>query len=311
MPAALARTPHSYASPGGEVRLPLAEAEHWCQQFARQHAENFTVASWLLPSHLRQPFANLYAWCRWADDLADETSDAEKSLTLLDAWESQLHDCFAGEAEHPIYVALAETLRDFELPRQPFLDLLGAFRQDQRQRSYESFAELLDYCRLSANPVGRLVLQLGRCASAEAEKLSDSICTGLQLVNFWQDVRRDWVERRRTYLPRATLREFHCDAAVIASGRADDPFRQAIAFEVERAEGYLRAGWPLVALVSPELRIEVELFIRSGFAVANAIRRQRFDVLSRRPTIGKAKKMQLFAATVFRQKLFRGAGAPT
>jgi squalene synthase HpnC len=310
MPAAIARSPDCYGLPLGEVRPPLAEAERWCQQFARQHAENFPVASWLLPRHLRQPLANIYAWCRWADDLADEAGDAEKSLTLLDAWESQLDDCVAGEAEHPIYVALAETLRKFDLPRQPFLDLIAAFGQDQRHRSYESFDQLLAYCRLSANPVGRLVLRLGHCESAEAQALSDSICTGLQLVNFWQDVRRDWEERRRIYLPRVTMRKFHFDEAVIAKGHADEPFRRAIAFEIERAEGLLRAGWPLMALVSPELRIDVELFIRSGLAVAAAIRRQRFDVLSRRPTVGKAQKLQLFAAVVLRQRLLRRDGAP-
>lgn len=309
MPTAVASSPRFYADRGGEVRPSLAEANAWCEKFARYHAENFTVASWLLPRHLRQHFVNIYAWCRWADDLADDCGDAPQRLALLDDWEAQLHRCAASEADDPIGVALAETIREFDLPLEPFCDLLAAFRQDQRQTHYESFGELLAYCRLSANPVGRLVLRLGRCDSADNVALSDSICTGLQLVNFWQDVRRDCMNDCRIYLPRETMRDFGVDEATIDRGVATAAFRAAIAHEVQRAESFLRAGWPLVASVSPALRVDVELFIRGGLAVAQKICRQRFDVLARRPVVGKAKKLQLLAATILRQKVFGRLGA--
>ena len=142
--------------------LNLAEARSYCRRFARSHYENFAVASWLLPASLRPHFFHRYAYCRWADDLADETDDPELSLERLNAWESQLHACYAGHAEHPIFVALQETIEAFSIPRQPFLDLLVAFRRDQQPGRYETMDELLNYCRYSANPVGRLVLYLGR-----------------------------------------------------------------------------------------------------------------------------------------------------
>jgi squalene synthase HpnC len=310
MLAAMHSSPNAFAPGCDEVRPSLVESNAWCQTFARLHAENFTVASWLLPQSLRQPFANVYAWCRWADDLADAGNDVAQNLQRLDDWEFQLHRCAAGEAEHPIYVALAATLAEFDLPLSPFTDLLAAFRQDQKQfHHYETFDELLGYCQRSANPVGRLVLHLGRCASNESIALSDSICTGLQLVNFWQDVRRDWSERRRIYLPRETMRKYRVEVDDIARGRATNAFRKAIAHEVARAEKFLHEGWPLVSHVSPALRVEVELFLRGGLAVADAIRRQRYDVLARRPTISKAKKCRLFLATIWRQKILRRRGA--
>jgi squalene synthase HpnC len=186
--------------------------------------------------------------------------------------------------------------------------LLSAFRQDQVQTRYSTFDGLLDYCRRSANPIGRLLLRLGRYDDVDNIAWSDSICTGLQLVNFWQDVRRDWTDRRRIYLPRETLEQIGVEENMIARGEATTAFRAAIAHEVDRAETFLHAGWPLVARASPELRLEVELFIRGGLAVAQAIRLQGYDVLTRRPVVGKVKKLRLFAAAAIRQKVFRRYG---
>ena len=179
----------------------------------RRHYENFTVASRLLPRRLRQHVCNIYAYCRWADDLADEIGDPQRSLALLDWWETQLRDCYDGRAAHPVFIALSETIRKFDIPAEPFLDLLVAFRQDQRVTRYETIDQVLEYCRCSANPVGRLVLYLGRCHTPERARLSDSICTGLQLANFCQDVARDW-DRGRIYLPQADCRRFGYDEAV-------------------------------------------------------------------------------------------------
>jgi len=303
----LTSDPPQQEPPRGGAAQQLRDAQAYCRRLAKSHYENFTVASWLLPRDLRQHFCNIYAYCRTADDLADETDDAGQNLARLDDWEKQLRACYAGNAEHPVFLALADTARRFEIPIEPLADLLVAFRQDQRIDRYETIDELLEYCRYSANPVGQLVLRLGRCCNQRTIPLSDSVCTGLQLVNFWQDVARDWRRRRRIYLPQQTLRRFGCsDASIVdgvARGFADEQLRAAIACEVERAEGYLQRGWPLIEQVTPELRIDVELFIRGGLAVAGAIGRQNFDVLARRPVVGKAKKLSLLAHTWWRQNV--------
>jgi len=272
--------------------LSPRQARRYCRRLARRHYENFSVASWLLPRRLRQHCFNIYAYCRWADDLADETGDPAQSLALLNWWEKQLRACYCGQTVHPVFVALTETIHQFEIPPDPLLNLLVAFRQDQQTTRYESFDELLDYCRYSANPVGRLVLYLdGRHDQARA-RLSDSICTGLQLANFWQDVARDW-GRGRVYLPQSHCRRFGYDESMFARGEYNDAFRHLLAAEVEEAAGWLRRGLPLVDLVSPELRLQVALFIHGGLAVLEAIRRQNYDVWSRRPIVPKLEKFRL------------------
>src|SRR5208282_2919714 len=178
----------------------LAEAREYCRRLARSHYENFSVASWFLPERLRQHFFSLYAYCRIADDLGDEVGDAAVSLQLLDEWQRELNACYAGDPRHPVFVALAETVRQFEIPKHEFADLLTAFRQDQRTSRYETFSDLLGYCRYSANPVGHLVLYLCGYSDAERQRLSDTTCTALQLANFWQDVAVD-LEKDRVYIP--------------------------------------------------------------------------------------------------------------
>jgi squalene synthase HpnC len=288
----------TYPSPGVDA------AEAYCRQLARSHYENFTVASWLLPRQLRQHFCNIYAYCRWADDLADETGGGEVALDLLAWWEAELDAMYAGQTRHPVFVALSRTVGEFEIPRQPLADLLVAFRQDQIKARYETFDELHDYCRHSANPVGRLVLHLGRSVDEVNVSLSDHICTGLQLANFWQDVARDW-QRGRVYLPQADCRKF--DYAVERASARSSPvsigertevrstpeFKRLLEFEVARAEEFLLAGRPLIGRIARELRFEVDLFMRGGLAVLSAIRRQDYDVWSRRPTIGKLRKLGL------------------
>jgi squalene synthase HpnC len=226
--------------------------------------------------------------------LADETGDPQQSLVLLDWWETQTRELPAGPQRHPVFVALAETVREFDLPQQPLLDLLTAFRQDQHKLRYATFDELLGYCRNSANPVGRLVLHLGRCHNAETAELSDSICTGLQLANFWQDVARDY-DRGRIYLPQEDLTKFDYSEESWARQQATDEFRKLLRFEVERAETHLESGRPLIGLVSREIRLPVRLFLAGGQAILAAIRRQRYDVWSRRPTVSKWTKLCLFA----------------
>jgi squalene synthase HpnC len=278
--------------PQATPSLTLRQGQQYCRYLAQQHYENFTVASRLLPGRLRQHVCNIYAYCRWADDLADETGDPRRSLDLLDWWEGQLRACYQGHATHPVFMALAETIQKFNIPAEPFSDLLVAFRQDQRVTRYETINELLEYCRYSANPVGRMVLYLGRCHTPKRAKLSDSICTGLQLANFWQDVARDW-DRGRIYLPQAACRQFGYDEACFARRQCNDAFRQLLAVQVNQAEVWLRAGLPLAAQMPRGLRLPVALFAAGGLATLEAIRRQQFDVWTSRPTVSRSQKLRL------------------
>lgn len=286
------------AAPPADVTLD--QARRYCRHLALTHYENFSVASRLVPQHLRQHFCNVYAYCRWADDLADEANLAQHSLTLLDWWQRQLDALFAGEvATHPVFLALAETVREFDLPRQPLADLLVAFRRDQRQTRYETLAELMTYCENSANPVGRIVLRLGRSFDGENARLSDSICTGLQLANFWQDVKRDY-QRGRIYVPQEICRRHGWNESRFAAGRVDNAFRDLLRPLVDQAEELLLAGRPLADRVSRDLRQAVRLFLGGGQAVLAAIRRCRYDVWSRRPTVGRLAKLALVASAWWR-----------
>jgi squalene synthase HpnC len=274
--------------------ITLDEAQAYCRQLARSHYENFTVVSRLVPRHLHQPLCNVYAYCRWADDLADETSDVDQATRLLNWWGQQLDEMYAGSAHHPVFIALRQTVHECNLPRQPLADLLAAFRRDQVQTRYETLADLLSYCEKSANPVGRIVLILGRSMNNECARLSDSICTGLQLANFWQDVRRDFA-RGRIYVPQEHCRRHGWEDARFAAGRCDEAFGELLAPLVEDADARLVAGQPLLSRVHRDLRLPVQMFIDGGRAVLAAIRRARYDVWSRRPIVGRLTKLRLLA----------------
>jgi len=271
-----------------------AEAREYCQRLARSHYENFSVASWFLPKRLRQDFFNVYAYCRISDDLGDEVGDTAASLQLLDEWEGELNACYHGHPRHPVFVALSETVRKFEIPKQEFVDLLTAFRQDQTVERYETFADLLGYCRYSANPVGHLVLYLCGYRDHERQQLSDRTCTALQLANCWQDVSADYA-KGRIYLPLEDLRRFGVTEDEIRTDQNSPAFREMMQFEVERAREWFAQGLPLASKVSPELAIDIELFSRGGLEILNAIERQDYAVLGRRPAISKTRKLALVA----------------
>ena len=294
-PAALAgwsRLPPEYAIP--DKAPSLAEAREYCRRLARTHYENFSVASWFLPQRLRQHFFNIYAYCRISDDLGDEVGDPAAALELLDAWEAELEACYAGSPRHPVFVALAETVRTFDIPRQTFADLLKAFRQDQTVTRFPTFGDLLSYCRYSANPVGHLVLYVCGYRDTERQALSDFTCTALQLANFWQDVSVDYA-KGRIYLPLESMQRFGVSEAEIAAARNTPAFRRLMQFEVARAREWFRQGLPLVQKVDRELAIDLDLFSRGGLEILNAIERQDYAVLGRRPAISKARKLALVA----------------
>ncbi len=270
------------------------EALAYCRRLARAHYENFSVASWLLPRQVLPHWYAIYAYCRGADDLADELNDPAESLRQLDLWEEQLDLCYAGTPQHPVFVALEHTIRACSIPWEPFADLLAAFRQDQTVRRYATTEDVLAYCRNSANPVGRLILYVGDCHDEQRGRLSDSICTGLQLANFCQDVARD-AELDRLYLPQETLDRAGYTMEMWSRREFNPAFRQALREEVDRAERYLREGMPLVAMMPPALRREIALFVGGGLEIVRAIRRQDYNVWQSRPRVSKLAKLRLLA----------------
>jgi squalene synthase HpnC len=290
--AGWAKLPPEYAIPPAAPSLEQSRA--YCERLARSHYENFSVASWFLPARLRQHFFNVYAYCRISDDLGDEVGNPAASLLLLDQWQKELEVCYAGSPRHPVFVALAETVRKFEIPQHEFSDLLTAFRQDQTITRYETFDDLLGYCRNSANPVGHLVLYLGGYRDAERQKLSDYTCTALQLANFWQDVSVDY-EKGRIYLPLESLRRFGVTEEDLTANRNTSSFCEMMRFEVARAREWFERGLPLVSKVDKELAIDLELFTRGGQEILNAIEKQGYAVLGRRPSISKSRKLALVA----------------
>jgi squalene synthase HpnC len=291
-PAGWRALPPEYAIPA--TPPPLAEARAYCERLARSHYENFSVATWFLPKRLRQHFFNVYAYCRISDDLGDETGNPAASLQLLDEWESELNACYQGAPRHPVFVALSGTVREFEIPKHEFVDLLTAFRQDQTVTRYETFDDLLGYCKNSANPVGHLVLYLCGYRDAERQQLSDYTCTALQLANFWQDVTPDY-DKGRIYLSLESLRKFAVSEADIAAKHNTPQFREMMRCEVQRAREWFNRGLPLVKMVSKELAIDIELFTRGGQEILHAIERQDFAVLGNRPAISKSRKLALVA----------------
>jgi squalene synthase HpnC len=292
--------PPEYAVPA--VAPSLAEAQEFCRRLASTHYENFSVATWFLPERLRPHFSSIYAYCRISDDLGDEVGSATESLRLLDEWEGELNATYAtlagGDAgagpRHPVFIALRETIRACDIPRQPFADLLQAFRKDQRITRYPTFQDVLAYCRYSANPVGRLVLYACGYRDEARQQLSDFTCTALQLANFWQDVWPDY-GKARIYLPLDDMARFGVGETEIAQRRATPGFLELMKFEVQRAREWFERGLPLASQVDKDLAIDIELFTRGGQEILNAIERQGFDVLRERPSISRARKLMLVA----------------
>jgi len=324
-------TPHQGAkSPAGE--LSLTASRRWTRRLARSRRENFVVVSMLLPRRMRQPFYDLYAFCRTADDVADESKNDAEAIERLAEYRRWIDFVFsaietAGDetvghgaaktrrdpdrsvaavagirwpAGTPaLFPAFADTVARYRLPKRPLDDLLDAFVADQHHRPYPTLDALLQYCRCSADPVGRLILSLGGCLDEETAVLSDSICTGLQLVNFWQDVRRD-ASIGRIYVPLEIMDRFGWTASdlrhAIAENRPTPPeIRQAIAHLCEDARTRLQSGLPLAGLVPRWLANDVRLFAHGGLATVAAIEAIDFDVLRQRPVVPRRTQLRLVA----------------
>jgi len=280
------------AGPHGPVGRD--EALAYCARLTAGHYENFSVVTWLTPRPLRPAFRSIYSFCRWSDDLGDEVGDPARSLELLAWWRGELRAMYAGEARHPVMIALAETVAEFAIPIGPFEALISAFEQDQRVVDYDGFGQLADYCSRSADPVGHLVLYLGRCFDDANAALSDRTCTGLQLANFCQDVSRD-LAIGRIYIPREDRAAFGYPDADLLARRFTPAFADLLRFEVGRAREMLREGRELIGRMPPALAVDVDLFSRGGLAILDRIESQGFDVFTRRPEVGKLAKLGLLA----------------
>ena len=280
----------------------LAASYAECERIARTHYENFPIGSWLLPRHLRRDLAAVYAFARGGDDLADEGPD-DGRLERLATWEEKLLACAADPdaATDPVFRALGHTITARDLSVAPFQDLITAFRRDASgdTREMTTFADVLEYCRCSANPVGRIVLGLFGHRDAERQARSDDVCTALQLTNFWQDVAGD-LARGRIYLPSCDLDRFPGSREALTERRATDGFRRLLAFEVTRTREYFARGLGLADLVTGRLRREVRLFARGGLAILGRIEAVGYDVFARRPTLGRGDLLRLVVRAVWR-----------
>ncbi len=306
--------------------LTPEQAVAYTRELTESQYENFTVASWFLPAGLREDFYAVYSFCRWADDLGDETGDTAYSLELLAWWSGELEACYAGKPRHPVFVALAPVIAKHDIPIKPFADLIAAFVQDQTVTRYESWDQVLDYCTGSANPVGRLVLYLSGYRDENRQQLSDATCTALQLTNFWQDVRRDVIERDRVYIPRkiafehdlniddmvSVIKTDHqlrktmgdcCGSGSCLTGGGVEAilpaYRQTIYTLVTKTWPLFGQGRQLWPLVKPDVRTDLKLFILGGEAILKRIEKQRFNTLESRPTLTKTAKLGLMMRAVF------------
>ena len=284
----------------------VPEAEGYTRWLATHHYENFHVVSFLLPKRLHQDFYTIYSFCRWADDLGDEIGDRQESLRLLGWWREELAKMYRGEAKHPVFVALRGAVERHGISQEPFADLIRAFVQDQTVTRYRTYDELFDYCRYSANPVGRLVLRLCGYADAERDRLSDATCTALQLANFWQDVTVD-LEKDRIYIPLEVLERHGSSAAEVIARKATPAFRAAMREVVDRAQELFEQGLPLAGTVDRRLSLDLDLFSRGGMRVLDKIRERDYDVLSGRPAISRGERVRLLLSAIARMAFRRAA----
>jgi squalene synthase HpnC len=272
------------------------EAFAYCERIARTHYENFPVGSLLIPKALRRHFFSIYAYSRAADDMADEGErPVDERIAMLDDWERQLREAYEGQADHPVFVALAATIRERKIPMEPLRDLLKAFRMDARNEGFETTTDLLYYCYHSANPIGRLVLHLFGLHNQERQAFSDKICTALQMANFWQDVSID-VPRGRINIPRESIAFFGYSLDELRAGVFNDNFRELMAYHVDHAVNQFQHGYPLLRTI-PDRRLQSELALTflGGVRVLNRIKQLDYNVLATRPKLGLLDKLWIIA----------------
>ncbi len=276
----------------------VAQAYHWCRQLAHSHYENFPVASFLLPRWQRDPITAIYAFARSADDIADEGDASEEDrLQQLDDMRLALQAIAQGAPpEQPMYIALADTIKRHTLPVELFHDLLSAFRQDVTCKHYANFGELMNYCRRSANPVGRLLLHLNRQASKQNLARSDAICSALQLINFWQDISQDYEENGRIYLPQDEMQRFAVNEDAIRERHNSFEMKELIRFQIRRASDLLRAGSPLGLQLHGRFGLELRAIILGGARVLEKLHAQ--DDVFARPRLDRRERLGILLSAI-------------
>lgn len=285
-----------------ESSSSIEKAYAVCKALAESHYENFTIASRLLPHDIRLYLFAVYAYCRYTDDLGDEAEGDR--LGKLDDWEQQLSHVYDGQPTHSIMIALQDVVRRFEIPEEPFRNLITANRMDQNHVRFATYNELLDYCAYSAMPVGQIVLYLLHDQTTESRALSDATCTALQLVNFWQDVARDFA-MDRVYIPQADLTRFGVAESELKHGSTSPALKNLLRFEVERTQELFVQGLPLVNRVRGRMKLSIALFSKGGISVLNEIRAYDYDVLAKRPTLSKSRQLWIGLSTAARLAILR------
>ncbi|MDX1250985.1 MAG: squalene synthase HpnC [Gammaproteobacteria bacterium] len=267
---------------------------------ARSHYENFPVASRFLPKRLREPIAVIYAFARTADDFADEGDlDPATRIAKLNAYDAQLDAIAAGDkVDDPVFVALADIIRRHDLPMDLFHDLLTAFRMDVTKKRHANYAEVLYYCRHSANPVGRLLLYLYNLATPVNLAHSDAICSALQLINFWQDLSQDYRENNRIYLPQEEMVNYGVSEDHLRHGRTDAAMRALMDFQIERTRRLLLSGAPLGKVLPGRMGFELRLTLHGGLRVLNALEARRDDAFAR-PRLGVTDWLAMLRGALF------------
>jgi squalene synthase HpnC len=288
-------------------RYTLEEAEQYTRWLSTHHYENFHVVSFLLPKHLHQDFYNVYSFCRWADDLGDEMGDTAESLRLLAWWRGELDAMYAGgETQHPVFQGLRQTVARHDIPKEPFSDLIHAFISDQTTTRYQTYEDVFQYCRYSANPVGRLVLYLCGYRDAERQRLSDFTCTALQLANFWQDVAVDLL-KDRVYIPLEVIERHGYTLEELFALKETPQFYAVMREIVDRARLLFLEGLPLVNMVNRRLSLDLDLFSRGGMRVLDKIEQQGYSVLAKRPSISKGERVMLLLGSLVRVMFAKAA----
>ncbi len=270
-----------------------SESFNYCSRLALEHYENFPVGSWLIPREKRKYVHAVYAFARTADDFADEErySDGER-LQLLDDWEKRLDECVTGDPVHPVFVSVKEAIEKFQIPTSLLKDLINAFRMDTVNRRYKTMSDVLNYCRYSANPVGRIILCVFEYNDPELHRLSDYICTALQLANFWQDIAVD-LKKDRVYIPLEDMERFGYTLSDLESHALNSSFRGLLASELEFTRDLFHKGRPLCTSVRRGLSVELRAIWSGGMRILDKIEQNGYDIFNKRPVITAMDKIRI------------------
>tara|TARA_Y100000817_G_scaffold128797_1_gene101010 strand:+ start:52699 stop:53667 length:969 start_codon:yes stop_codon:yes gene_type:complete len=277
----------------------LSECFEECKKFMQENYENFTIGSKFIPKNIRKHFYSVYTFCRLTDDIGDESTG--NRLENLRIWENELDKCYISKSSHPYFIALENTIKTFKIKKYLFKRIITANLMDQKKQSFQTFSDLLDYCKYSANPVGRILLQLLDCSNRNNIFLSDKICTALQITNFLQDIKRD-IENNRLYIPISDLKKFHVSYKEIKEKKYSKNFKKMMQFQATRTKKIFEEGYNLINYVDKKLVLDISLFTMGGLSIISKIEKNNFDTITKRPKLSKLDKIKIFISIYLRIK---------